>query len=590
MLTQTDNTLLYEAAKEQNAYCNSFFTVLQAKQTEDARYKILSDALASLSLPRDAEYLNAFAVRLCSLKEDALKNLLTRDSVPEIPSVLKKAYRITVEFYTNLFSQTINSLEGKGISPHILHFLRAFYKLGKSFDAAFHSWDAILIQGANKQLESMFSSKKEIIDYLDEKGLLFDGGDTTLSRSYCALVYKDEDFVLTPYGKAFAKELASGIEAIDEICSIKGLSETFKNYFSALKDALLQEDQASLLVSWQNVDAAWMEVQGELQPTHPFEYYEDIYRHSVVLELDLRIQTPKNSSAIESKNDIYALLDTYGDPESPLYAFVRSSLERAYVNKSLPLLYFGAMMQGLFSAQVIPNDETISSRYGKKIFGYPEMVYAGAIARPKMLLEKEILSDDLYDAHYALLDSKQRWMDVYEVSTIGHELGHILWVDEASEGVMNRSGEFKNIEEFKATSSGICAHILQGGALIEDVMLENIIRSMKLVAQKESDEYRPYYSEAMIHLSILFESGMLEFQDGKLWADFSSKILKNSCELYLAHYDKLVKTYVNKSDAKEYLFDYVRYEGRNLMPIDSGCYDFVSYYYKRYQEIGAKLC
>ena len=59
------------------------------------------------------------------------------------------------------------------------------------------------------------------------------------------------------------------------------------------------------------------------------------------------------------------------------------------------------------------------------------------------------------------------WHQVYEVSTIGHEFGHILWMDHDTETRMNQSGVFKNIEEFKATTGGLVASTI----LVQDTTL-----------------------------------------------------------------------------------------------------------------------
>jgi hypothetical protein len=38
------------------------------------------------------------------------------------------------------------------------------------------------------------------------------------------------------------------------------------------------------------------------------------------------------------------------------------------------------------------------------------------------------------------------------VSTTGHEFGHTLWLDSDTEMRMNGTGNFKNVEEWKATT------------------------------------------------------------------------------------------------------------------------------------------
>ena len=46
----------------------------------------------------------------------------------------------------------------------------------------------------------------------------------------------------------------------------------------------------------------------------------------------------------------------------------------------------------------------------------------------------------------------KKYFEIYDIETIGHEFGHTLWLDLDTESVMNTTGNFKNIEEFKATA------------------------------------------------------------------------------------------------------------------------------------------
>jgi len=588
MINRVDSEILYRAAREQNSYLNSFFGVLKNGDKDDIRYQKIEQFCRYLELEGSEEVLNALAVRLISLRDDLLKNIAKKSYPERVDEILEKGYHFCVAFYENLFLETIGKLRGTELSPHLFRFLELFFEIGRGFNAIFYLWDKGVIKGANRELESRFGSKDEILCFLEKRALLKDDKDGDLSRSYSALIYQNDDFIVVPYGEIFKIELKNVVDAIGEIEKIKGLDAEFLEYFTALRIALLEGDKKRLLNVWQEVDKRWMGIRGELQPTHPFEYYEDIYRHSVVPELDLRIEVPKKEGR-DIKKDIFVLYEKYKNLNLSVSETVKKNLQNVQISKSLPLLYFGGMMNGMFSAQVIPNDEEVSRVYGKKIFGYPDMVYEGIISKPKMALEREILDEELYVLHYELLNDKGRWEEVYDISTIGHELGHILWVDESSEFMMNRSGEFKNIEEFKATASGICAHILCGREGMKDVMIENIIRSIKLISQKESDEFRPYFCEALIHLVILFESGVISFERDKILANLDNETLKICSQKYLEHYDSLVLCYTQKLDAKEFLFKYLEYSGRFLEPKHNECRKFAAHYYQRYQDIGSKL-
>jgi hypothetical protein len=73
---------------------------------------------------------------------------------------------------------------------------------------------------------------------------------------------------------------------------------------------------------------------------------------------------------------------------------------------------------------------------------------------------------------------------------------------------MNTTGNFKNIEEFKATAGGLVAYFHKGGdnKLNEDVVMTHIFRSVGLMKYRKIEDIIPYYCEALIHLDILFES------------------------------------------------------------------------------------
>ena len=73
---------------------------------------------------------------------------------------------------------------------------------------------------------------------------------------------------------------------------------------------------------------------------------------------------------------------------------------------SVPMIYYGAELNGLFSAQVVPNDETVSKERGKKIFAFVEHVYESAKARPFMKLSGEIFSREFLDYGREILFKK----------------------------------------------------------------------------------------------------------------------------------------------------------------------------------------
>ncbi len=204
---------------------------------------------------------------------------------------------------------------------------------------------------------------------------------------------------------------------------------------------------------------AWMSVTSFIQVGHPLEYYEDYYRKSVALEWDVRVKNPNKSS----QNDVYTsisfmhkILFREIGKDLEIYNRVEENLKRVQLYIGRAALYYGAEFNGLFSAQVVPNDEIVTKEYGKKIFAFADNVLDSLRAKPPMKISRVVFGEEFIQKDRELIFEKEDiWYQVYEITTIGHEYGHILWLDEDSENIMNKSGAFKNIEEFKATTGGL---------------------------------------------------------------------------------------------------------------------------------------
>ena len=215
------------------------------------------------------------------------------------------------------------------------------------------------------------------------------------------------------------------------------------------------------------------------------------------------------------------------------------------------------------------------------------------MAKPFMLLSSKTFSKEFLDFNRALLYfRKDDWYKVYEIATVGHEFGHILWVDFDSELQMNASGQFKNIEEFKATMGGIAYYFTQvDKPLLKELVFNTIARAVGLIAWMQEDEVLPYYCEGLIHLDVLFNAGILRYKGSfdttALEVNVNADTLKTLEKNYLDTYDKLIETYLNKQDAKVFLENFA-------IKDDKGCYKpknqeirtFVEDYYAQYLEIG----
>jgi hypothetical protein len=149
---------------------------------------------------------------------------------------------------------------------------------------------------------------------------------------------------------------------------------------------------------------------------------------------------------------------------------------------------------------------------------------------------------------------------------------------------MNGTGQFKNIEEFKATSGGLMAFFVNERDELKKHIVDDLVsRAVGLMAWREVGEVLPYYCEGLIHLDILFTSGVITY-DEHIEIDYSK--YNEMKETYQKAYKKLAETYLAKVDANEYLKQYTVKENSVYLPIKEEIRSFVEHYYAQYKEIG----
>jgi hypothetical protein len=257
---------------------------------------------------------------------------------------------------------------------------------------------------------------------------------------------------------------------------------------------------------------------------------------------------------------------------------------------SRPMLYYAAQFNGLFSAQVVPNDEIVSKETSKKIFACADNVLDSIRAKPFMKISNEVFGVKFIKSERELIFKKPEiWHKMYEITTIGHEFGHILWIDNDTESKMNISGVFKNIEEFKATAGGLCAFFKDiDETLLPYVINDTIKRAVSLIVWKKTAEVEPYYCECLIHLSGLFESGVLSFGE-KLCIDAGKECVDALVKWYFRTYLEISCHYLNKRDAKAFLDRFAYKTDGFYMPIDKAVNRFVSYYWELHKNIGREI-
>jgi hypothetical protein len=202
-----------------------------------------------------------------------------------------------------------------------------------------------------------------------------------------------------------------------------------------------------------------------------------------------------------------------------------------------------------------------------------------------MKLSVETMGESFVKKQKALVDNEPKlWQEIYDISTVGHEYGHILWIDSDTETKMNGSGQFKNIEEFKATSGGLMAFFHNEREELKDHIIDDLVgRAVGLMAWREVGEVLPYYCEGLIHLDILFTSGVITY-DGQVKIDYSKYDAMK--KIYQDAYKTLAENYLNKIDANVYLSDYACKTDGVYLPVKEEIKSFVEHYYARYKEIG----
>ena len=571
----------------------------------DSHREFFDNLLNDLNIRVDDEARLALATRLISLRDDALLQVLKQQefSNQQIVDIKERVYKFVRDFYLKEHRAFLDEIEKRELlTPFYRIYLSEIHKVGTVMSRWQSSWTKDILIDTNENLKREFGDDVKVMEFLEQNSL-FDRGHSgeIADRSYSVLKRDEDGYKSVSYFDAFdeVKDVVLALKSMrvtllpfdDEVFEKK---EAILKYIDSLVLAFSEKDTNALVSKWADVDRAWMDIDIPLQLAHPLEYYEDHYRKAVALEFDVRIQNPKikNSRAVNIEKMYLSLFDSLNMPEA------NSTIEQSLDNIKKVQLHIGKMMlfyasefNGLFSAQVVPNDEIVSKEFGKKIFAFPDSILQSSRAKPLMKLPRVVFGDEFVESERKFLfNEDEAWHKIYDITTIGHEYGHILWVDSESETIMNKTGDYKNIEEFKATTGGLVSFFMnEEDNLWQEVLKDTLKRAVGLIAWMEVGEVKPYYCEGLIHLSILFDSKVLDFKDSKLSVDISKDAYERAKELYIEVYCDLAKHYLNKVDASEFLFKFVEKGELNYLPKDKKIASFVDYYYNLYKEIGREL-
>ncbi|MDX4060886.1 invasion protein CiaB [Aliarcobacter skirrowii] len=604
---------IYDYLDKEKAKTNELLKFLENKEFD--KLFIIDDFANSLDLKMSDDLRFALVTRLVNLRDDSLVQVLKKleKSEEEIIEIQEKAYQFVKKYWHEKHKNLIDFIvQNNLLTPFYREIFIGVYNIGLQMSVWQSSWTAHIINKINKELSAKFEGNEEkIMKYLEDEKLLDLGhGGIIADRCYSALVKTENSYKSQAYIKAFKKETTEVIDSLEEFADkLIELEDDIYNqkweyvaYIQSLIVAFGEDNTNNLVSKWADVDRAWMKITTPIQIGHPLEYYEDHFRKAVALEWDIRVTNPKFAQNDHRVNKIKLsftkIFSSFEANESykKIFDFSFKSLDKVQLYVGRPALFFGAELNGLFSAQVVPNDEVVSKELGKKIFAFSDEILQSSRAKPFLKLSREIFGQEfLRKDREFLFNQTQSWHSVYDISTIGHEYGHILWCDEESESLMNKTGNYKNIEEFKATTGGLISFFLDVSTdelhLKEQVLIDLIKRSVGLISWMEVDEVQPYYCEGLIHLAGLFESGVLSWSDEnkKLDINMSEVNYQNLKMWYIENYTKLAKHYLDKLDATIFLNLYATKDGKYFMPNDKNINAFVKYYFKRYQEIGQEI-
>jgi len=604
---ENDLKRFYDLLGERQRALGSYFSIVESSNYDKRIEAFIDTFLESIELSLIRENRVAALTRLINLRDEQMVQALEKEGKDAvfITQAKEKAYLWVKEFYLKNHGELLSLVDKEWLfSPFYRRILRGVHEVGMAMSTWQSSWNEHIINTINPLLELEYNKDSHAIaQMLHEKGLLDpaptgEDGD----RSYSVLEKVEGGYIAKAYATAFVKEVHVVRNALQSLC--EDLSEMedpdwdqktfYIDYFKALDAAFGEEERSELIAKWADVDRKWMKITAPIQIGHPLEYYEDHYKKAVALEWDVRVSNPENRGAYETFDRILKmfirLFDQNAEGALTIKENVLSNLKRVQLYIGRPALFYAAEFNGLFSAQVVPNDETVSRELGKKIFAFSDNILDSLRAKPFLKINQEVFGQAFMDAEREIVfHQAPLWHQVYEVSTIGHEFGHILWMDHDTETRMNQSGVFKNIEEFKATTGGLVAFFMNEDESLKMALLRDTIkRSVGLIAWMKTGEVEPYYCEGLIHLTGLFESGVLNFEE-TLHIDLSSEAYEALKAWYLKTYTELLKHYLSKADAKLFLERFASKEEGNYMPNSLHIKNFVKYYWALHQRMGRDI-
>lgn len=578
--------------------------------------KILLDFALRLKLQLTDGVKLALLNRLITLREDDLIKIFEASSKTksEINELRKIAYNFTELFQMNIQKDLLSKIVNLDMPKFYKELFNGVFEIGKKMNNLNKVWDNYLLLELNPMLGREI--KGNVREYLVKNNLMeIDSRTNSIAdRAYSVLVKENGTYKSLPYALAFQNEVKCVVMEILRLVVKLLKSQKTKsdklwiNYLLSLSQAFEEVDNNKLIEKWAKVDEDWMKIDSPIQIGHPLEYYEDKYRNAVAMEFDLRIdnlEKSKNNKRIDSVQPMFNTIFNQIlannkklnlEVVNSIKTISDANLKKVQIHIGKQAFYFGSTLNGLSSAQIVPNDEIVSEKEGKKIFAFAEKSISLNRAKPSLLINRKILGTSILDKYNDLLFNREDdYLEVYDILTIGHEYGHALFKNELAEVRMNDTGNYKNIEEFKASAGGLVAffHSLNE-ELWEDVLINTVMRAIKLIAWQRDTDVEAYYCEGLITLKLLFEAEIFKFKDNELVIDISFSKYLEFQELYIIVYKDLATHYLSLLDASLFLKNFCeRNENGYFLPkVNNGStevLDFVNYYYALNEDIGREV-
>lgn len=602
-----DLQIIYDELQHRQRSLNQYYDLLDESKEHKRADAVVDAFLKLLDIPREKDSEMAALTRIVNLREDALEQVLEKSGTSKKEIAMKKelAYGFVSTMHITRHESFIGwAEEHKLLTPFYRALILGVHFVGTRLSEWQSHWTDHIIHSVNLELSELFNGDDaKVFEMLQGEALLDkDGSDCVGDRCYSVLVKEQgagsrERYRSAAYAEVFPEQVQGVTTALEQLIALLRQHEDdvfnqkreWLDYFGVIWEAFGHKNPDELIGKWAEVDRKWMAVKTPLQVGHPLEYYEDHYRKAVALEWDLRIINPALQEGSATRQNIKdfasSMAAEFGADAQKTMAKNLTQVDKTQLYIGQPILYYAAEFNGLFSAQVVPNDEQVSAELGKKIFAYADFVMESKKSKPIMKLNVETMGEAFVKAQRELIESNPYlWQELYDISTIGHEYGHILWIDSDTETKMNGTGQFKNIEEFKATSGGLMAFFHNEREELKHHVVDDVVsRTVGLMAWREVGEVLPYYCEGLIHLDILFSSGVIT-HDGQIRIDYSKYDAMK--EAYISAYKNLAETYLKKVDASVYLEQYTVKNGGVYLPKDEKIKSFVEHYYARYKKIG----